>query len=199
MARQFKVARKMRNITIKAAAEHLGISQSTLVSWENGARTPNIDSVIMMAEYYGFTTDYLLGLSPMVEREIKLESVQSDLLVFLDNRPVFIENFGWGFVDRETEHLRLSNGQSIPISDAPRCSVQPAPYTYTEHPAGNLLSYEDLAEQSRVWVEPISTDETLRNELRGWYHVKQRYVENELGQRFYFDTYNAKWVAFATK
>ena len=31
----------------------------------------------------------------------------------------------------------------------------------------------------------------------GWYHIKRRFVENEVGQRFYFDFYGAKWLAFA--
>ena len=35
-----------------------------------------------------------------------------------------------------------------------------------------------------------------RDELRGWYHIKRRFVENEVGQRFYFDFYGAKWLAF---
>ena len=29
------------------------------------------------------------------------------------------------------------------------------------------------------------------------YHIKRRFVENEVGQRFYFDFYGAKWLAFA--
>ena len=40
-------------------------------------------------------------------------------------------------------------------------------------------------------------DAALRDELRGWYHIKRRFVENEVGQRFYFDFYGAKWLAFA--
>ena len=41
-------------------------------------------------------------------------------------------------------------------------------------------------------------DAALRDELRGWYHIKRRFVENEVGQRFYFDFYGAKWLAFAS-
>ena len=32
---------------------------------------------------------------------------------------------------------------------------------------------------------------------QGWYYIKRRFVENEVGQRFYFDFYGAKWLAFA--
>lgn len=34
-------------------------------------------------------------------------------------------------------------------------------------------------------MEPISSDTYLREQLRGWYRVKGRYVENETGQRFH--------------
>ena len=47
-----------------------------------------------------------------------------------------------------------------------------------------------------MWVEPISPDSLLRDELRGWYHRKDQYVENEYGNRFYLDTYDAKWLGF---
>lgn len=43
---------------------------------------------------------------------------------------------------------------------------------------------------------PFSKDEVLRQEMRGWYTVKDRFVENEFGQRFYKDTYGNKWLAF---
>ena len=53
-----------------------------------------------------------------------------------------------------------------------------------------------IRDSIRVWVEPISKDEVLRQEMRGWYTVKDRFVENEFGQRFYKDTYGNKWLAF---
>lgn len=34
--------------------------------------------------------------------------------------------------------------------------------------------------------------------MRGWFTVKDRF-ENELGQRFYKDTYGNKWLAFMDK
>ena len=66
-------------------------------------------------------------------------------------------------------------------------------------PTRKPLDYLEIEEQSEVWVEPVSRDEVLRQELRGWYIVKNRYVENELGQRFYLGTYGNKWWAFLMK
>ena len=39
----------------------------------------------------------------------------------------------------------------------------------------------------------------IRKELQGWYHVKDRFVENEYGNRFYLDTYGSKWLAFLSE
>ena len=47
-----------------------------------------------------------------------------------------------------------------------------------------------------LWVDPISTDECLRNELRGLYYTKRRYVENDAGNSFLYDAYGVKWLAF---
>ena len=62
--------------------------------------------------------------------------------------------------------------------------------------------YEDLLEQKRqkpgisVWVEPISPDAALRNELRGRYRICDTFVENDIGHRFPLSSYMARWLAF---
>lgn len=61
------------------------------------------------------------------------------------------------------------------------------------------LSREELAYGMQVWVEPISPDETLRQELRGWYRVKHHAIENEAGNRFILDSCGAKWLAYPSK
>lgn len=64
------------------------------------------------------------------------------------------------------------------------------------YPSKNPLPVTTLAEHTLLWVEPISVDEYLKNELRGYYHVKQQYVENDAGNRFLFNSYGVKWLAF---
>lgn len=49
---------------------------------------------------------------------------------------------------------------------------------------------------SRSMVRAYFIGHFFRNELRGWYKVKARWVENEFGNRFYFDVYGSKWLAF---
>ena len=55
--------RKERGISQKKAATDLGISQALLSHYEKGIRECGLDFVIKCSEYYGVTTDYLLGIS----------------------------------------------------------------------------------------------------------------------------------------
>lgn len=55
--------RKERGISQKKAALDLGISQALLSHYEKGIRECGLDFVIKCSEYYGVTTDYILGVS----------------------------------------------------------------------------------------------------------------------------------------
>lgn len=45
----------------KEVCEKLDIAQNTLSGYENGTRKPKQEILIKLAEFYGVTTDYLLG------------------------------------------------------------------------------------------------------------------------------------------
>lgn len=55
--------RKERGISQKKAATDLGISQALLSHYEKGIRECGLDFIIKCSDYYGVTTDYLLGVS----------------------------------------------------------------------------------------------------------------------------------------
>lgn len=55
--------RNERNISQKKAASDLGVSQALLSHYEKGIRECGLDFLIKCSEYYGVTTDYLLGIS----------------------------------------------------------------------------------------------------------------------------------------
>ena len=101
-------------------------------------------------------------------------------------------------VNTEENMLRFADGGLLPLVDATRVYAIPPAFAITAAPTGMPLQKIELSKYDSVWVEPISTDTALRRELRGWYHVEGRYAENEVGQRFYFDFYGAKWLAFAS-
>lgn len=56
-----KAVRKKSGKTQKEVAEGIGIGQGTYKNYETGAREPNGETLVAIANYFGVTTDYLLG------------------------------------------------------------------------------------------------------------------------------------------
>jgi repressor LexA len=55
--------RKERGISMKQAAEQLGMPYTTYVNYEKGARQPNSETLIDLANFYNTSIDYMLGKS----------------------------------------------------------------------------------------------------------------------------------------
>ena len=53
--------RQGRNLSQRAAAADLGISQPLLSHYAKGTREPGLSFVCRVCDYYGVTADYLLG------------------------------------------------------------------------------------------------------------------------------------------
>lgn len=195
MPRRYKEARLMNKIKLTEMAERLGVSQPTLSSWESGRKAAPLEALIKMADIYGVTTDYLLGrddlLTPNPELQISIPT-----LMALDGKPVWSSKYGWALVNAAESHLAFSDGRTLLFTDAGELYIAPPLFAEPTCSGAPPLSRLEMSHHTDIWVEPISPDSVLRKELRGWYRVKQRYVENEFGNRFYLDTYGSKWLAF---
>ncbi len=55
--------RQSKNITQQRLAVDLGIDQTSISSYECGKYFPTVEVLVKIAEYFGVSTDYLLGLS----------------------------------------------------------------------------------------------------------------------------------------
>lgn len=55
--------RAEKGLTQGEVAAALSVSDKTVSKWENGTSAPDLDMLIALANYYGVTTDTLLGLS----------------------------------------------------------------------------------------------------------------------------------------
>jgi len=55
--------RQAKDITQQRLAIDLGIDQTSISSYECGKYYPTIEVLIKIAEYFGVSTDYLLGLT----------------------------------------------------------------------------------------------------------------------------------------
>lgn len=63
MENKYRDKRKQAGITSTQAAAQLGVSITTLMSWEQGKTAPNGDKLVKMVGLYGCTADELLGLA----------------------------------------------------------------------------------------------------------------------------------------
>lgn len=197
MPRQFKTARKMCNLKLTEAAKILGVSQPTLSSWESGRKSPTIDSILKMADLYKVSTDYLLGNN--VEKDnIKKsnEEIPHQNLRIMHGQPVWSNEYGWMLVDSINNCLVAHDEIRVPFEEIKKVYFKISDIWEGKIPTTEPISIHRLKEYDRVWIEPISVDIELREKLRGWYSVKSEWVENSAGNRFLFDTYSIKWLAF---
>ena len=63
IAEKLSALRAAKGVTQDEAGQSLNVSGKTVSKWENGSSTPDIPMLVKLAEYYGVTTDAILGLS----------------------------------------------------------------------------------------------------------------------------------------
>lgn len=61
-AERLRELRQEKGLSLLTLSKEVGISDVALGRWENNLRTPNIDSLIILAKYFKVSADYLLGL-----------------------------------------------------------------------------------------------------------------------------------------
>jgi transcriptional regulator with XRE-family HTH domain len=61
LPQQLKELRARKKITQEELAQKIGSSRANVSSWEIGRAEPDNDTLIKIAEFFGVTTDYLLG------------------------------------------------------------------------------------------------------------------------------------------
>lgn len=59
---RLKELRKQHGLTLDDVEEELGIGRGTYNNYENGKTFPKLKTLIKMAEFYGVTIDYMLGV-----------------------------------------------------------------------------------------------------------------------------------------
>ena len=83
--RILSLLRKERHISQKAAAADLGVQQALLSHYEKGKRECGLDFLVRVADYYGVSTDYLLGRSATSSGSVIKESDIPDPAAAMDN------------------------------------------------------------------------------------------------------------------
>jgi repressor LexA len=97
-SKRMKDLRKQRNITLDDLAIALNTTKATLSRYENDLRTPNIDFIRLISDYFKVQVDYLLGRSDVKNSDllssayIPKRTVQLPVLgVVRAGEPIFAE------------------------------------------------------------------------------------------------------------
>jgi transcriptional regulator with XRE-family HTH domain len=67
-AERLKELREDHNMLQKDLANRLNVRNATISAWENKISEPDIDTIILLSNIFGVTTDYLLGLDENTSR-----------------------------------------------------------------------------------------------------------------------------------
>ncbi len=59
--RRLQQLRERRRISRRVLAELCGLSQNAVGRYERGERSPSTRTVVLLADFFGVTTDWLLG------------------------------------------------------------------------------------------------------------------------------------------
>lgn len=119
---RIKTLRQEHGKTQRDVCDAIHIEQVTLSQYENGKRIPKLDILILLAQYYGVTLDYLVGISELNkktpypssaltltnEEKIMIDSFQK---LDLDNKYIIIgktkELLKEQLYDQQEEHIPL--------------------------------------------------------------------------------------------
>jgi len=84
---RLKELRLQQNIKQKDLAAILSVGIRTIVNYENGSREPTISALILLADYFCVSMDYLIGRSNNPRYEDFVDGAEEDLLVQMANEP----------------------------------------------------------------------------------------------------------------
>ena len=113
LSKRLKALRVERSIMQKDIANAIGVSVQAYSNYEVGKREPDLDTVIRLAEYFGVTADYLLGLvsAPNLEVPPPTELIEITAALIKLNEKGELD----GFRDLLLNLLSLDEGQRYTI------------------------------------------------------------------------------------
>ena len=92
--------RKSKGFSQEELADKIGVSRQAVSKWESEQSTPDLEKIIVMSDFFGVTTDYILkGIEPVEDKEQKGKELASRVLYVTSTTFVFIGLFcafgGW--------------------------------------------------------------------------------------------------------
>ena len=83
MADRIQYLRKSKGISQEELADKVGVSRQAVSKWESEQSTPDLEKIIIMSDFFGVTTDYILkGIEPVADKEQKNKELTSKVLIY---------------------------------------------------------------------------------------------------------------------
>lgn len=83
MADRIQYLRKSKGISQEELADKVGVSRQAVSKWESEQSTPDLEKIIIMSDFFGVTTDYILkGIEPVADKEQKKESLRVRYFIY---------------------------------------------------------------------------------------------------------------------
>ena len=61
MVKMLRILRKEKGLSMKALGDCIGVAESTISQYETGKRQPDLETLSKLSDFFGVTTDYLIG------------------------------------------------------------------------------------------------------------------------------------------
>jgi len=78
LGERIKEQRELRGLSQKELADKINVSASIVSNYENGERSPSLESLMALARTFQCTTDYLLGFEKLEKDKVLDVSMLSD-------------------------------------------------------------------------------------------------------------------------
>lgn len=108
--------RKTKGISQEQLADVVGVSRQAVSKWESEQTIPDIEKVVIMSEYFGVTTDYILkGIEPVEEKSVfKISNkTKSVILCVIGLIPNFVIYLMSRFTEVPIPYYYEENGQKM--------------------------------------------------------------------------------------
>lgn len=93
---------KQKGIAMTSLTSELKISKSNVTNWKNGS-VPKSDKLSQIADYFGVSTDYLLGKETNKDNDDDIDLADYRIAAHRKNDPDFIEG---DFTPEEEEEIK---------------------------------------------------------------------------------------------
>ena len=86
--KRLKELRITKGLTQTELGDILGVSKSSICCYENGSRTPTLETIIDLIHLFGVSADYLLGNDTMIKvvenNDVHYASLTKEEIMFLE-------------------------------------------------------------------------------------------------------------------